>query len=94
MPTTEPQPPSTESQRSLDDLLAEIAKCKVSVDSAKLTPVRWLPPPFRRHYGKYHLYRGFQYYQDGFNDVYYILDEHVDWRKKEVMQDLLTSGQE
>ncbi|KAI0779506.1 hypothetical protein C8Q74DRAFT_1259375 [Fomes fomentarius] len=96
MPSTEPQPQPLPagSERSLDDLLVEIAQCKISVDSVKVTPVRWLPPPFRRRYGKYHLYRGFQYYQDGFNDVYYILDEHVEWRTKPIMQELLLRGQE
>ncbi len=82
--------PVAASSSAVSDLetLATARKLILPASSVARPVSRWLGP-FRRRYPQHHIYQGVQYWEKGFNDIQFVVDNFVDWREKDIVSALV-----
>ena len=61
--------------------LPSLPRLVLPAESVARPVSRWLGP-LRKRYPQHHLYRGVKYWQNGFEEIQFIVDNFVDWRDK------------
>ncbi|TFK92755.1 hypothetical protein K466DRAFT_659090 [Polyporus arcularius HHB13444] len=82
--------PVAASSSAVSDLetLATARKLILPASSVARPVSRWLGP-FRRRYPQHHIYQGVQYWEKGFSDIQFVVENFVDWREKDIVSALV-----
>ncbi|RDX54896.1 hypothetical protein OH76DRAFT_847438 [Lentinus brumalis] len=73
------------------DSFETVQKVVLSASSVARPVSRWLGP-LRGRYPQHHIYRGLKYWEKGFADIQFVVENFVDWRDKKEVVELVQSS--